>query len=111
MSEEIAKIIDSVPEYKKILRNEPHHKHEIIIDDDDVIRWKANPSVRKLIDDSQLLNEFLVLFNLLGVKKNHELYRKLYRDMGYSLSGYHEIFYWDVNNPFCDDYKANALLV
>lgn len=108
MSEEITKLIDSVHEYKRILRNEPHHKHEIIIDDMGTIRWKENKSVRKYVKD---LNDVIAMFHCLGITKNHEVYRALYRNLGYSLSGYHEIFYWDMNNPDCDDYKANALLI
>jgi hypothetical protein len=40
-----------------------------------------------------------------GYTKNSEIYRKLYRDMGYSLSGYWEVFYWDVNNEKVDEYN------
>lgn len=98
-------IISEDPAYQDILATEPHHKHEIILDDHNVIRWKANPSVRKLVDESELLNEFIILFHLLGVDKNHELYRKLYRDMGYSLSGYYDVFYWEVNNEEARNYK------
>jgi hypothetical protein len=41
----------------------------------------------------------------MGYDKNSEVYRKLYRDIGYSLEGYWEIFYWEVNNPIASEYK------
>jgi hypothetical protein len=28
----------------------------------------------------------------------------MYRDMGYSLYGYWEIFYWEMNNDYAQDY-------
>jgi hypothetical protein len=46
-----------------------------------------------------------MLFMRMGLTKNSEEVRKLYRDMGYSLSGYWEIFYWDMNNEDAHKYK------
>jgi hypothetical protein len=46
-----------------------------------------------------------MLFFKMGLTKNSEEVRKLYRDMGYSLSGYWEIFYWDMNNEDAHKYK------
>ena len=36
---------------------------------------------------------------------NSEMWRKLYRDLGYSLFGYWEIFYWEANNEKAAEYK------
>jgi len=47
-----------------------------------------------------------LMFMKMGLTKNSEPVRKLYRDMGYSLSGYWEIFYWDVNNEEAEDYHG-----
>jgi hypothetical protein len=46
-----------------------------------------------------------MLFYKMGLTKNSEEVRKLYRDMCYSLSGYWEIFYWDMNNEDARKYK------
>lgn len=95
--------------YITIFINEQHHDHKIIRDENGTLRWKENPSVRKAIDTKRVdLNELLVLFHHLGYDKNSEVYRKLYRDMGYSLYGYWEIFYWEVNNPKAGKYRPNA---
>jgi len=91
--------------YAEILSRENHHDHQLIIDEHDVLRWEENPDVRRLIDEKIDLNHLLALFQVLGYDKNSELYRKLYRDIGYSLSGYYDIFYWDANNPECDYYQ------
>ena len=40
--------------------------------------------------------------------KNSEEWRKLYRDIGYSLYGYWEIFYWDMNNEDAADYRSDC---
>jgi hypothetical protein len=42
-----------------------------------------------------------------GLDKNCDEYRKVYRDIGYSLDGYWEIFYWEVNNPISREYIPN----
>jgi len=56
------------------------------------------------------LNQIAMLFNSIGVFKNHELYRELYRNLGYSLSGYWEIFYWDANNDEAASYVPQEIL-
>jgi len=78
--------------YKEVLDSEVHHNHELILDDHDVIRWKENAHVRKTLDKINL-NDLWVLFHYMGLNKNSDSVRKLYRDMGYSLFGYWEIFY------------------
>jgi hypothetical protein len=94
-------------EYKLILDTETHHDHEIIEDKHGSIRWKENPVVRMLCDIHSL-NDTILEMHELGHDKNSELYRQMYRDMGYSLSGYWEIFYWEVNNDDADSYKPNG---
>lgn len=91
--------------YREWLVREPHHKHPIVIDSCGVIRWKESPFVRGVVSRSINLNDLCVLFLELGYGKNSEVYRKLYRDLGYSLGGYWEVFYWEVNNNECDMYR------
>lgn len=89
--------------YLEILEKETHHDHEIIQDEHGTLRWKEDPYVRKMVDELGL-NGIIMLFYSLGLNKNSELYRKMYRGMGYSLNGYWEIFYWEANNPAADEY-------
>jgi hypothetical protein len=35
----------------------------------------------------------------------------MYRDMGYSLFGYWEMFYWEINNNIAHEYKPNIGVV
>lgn len=93
-------------EYRLILDTETHHDHEIIEDEDGTLRWKPNLNVCK-IKERLSLNNIIPLFYYLGYGKNSEIYRKLYRDIGYSLFGYWEIFYWNVNNEEANEYKPN----
>lgn len=93
-------------EYRLILDTETHHDHEIIEDENGVLRWKPNLNVCK-ITERLSLNDIIPLFYYLGYGKNSEIYRKLYRDIGYSLFGYWEIFYWNVNNEEANEYKPN----
>lgn len=95
--------------YRLVLDTETHHDHVIETDVNGVYRWKADERVRELTMNSQKINfnELIYLFHSLGYDKNSEPYRQLYRDMGYSLYGYWEIFYWEVNNPDAKKYKPN----
>ena len=90
--------------YDEMMVTETHHNHEIIMDGNGTIRWKENVIVNHILINISL-NDLCPLLDSLGYGKNSEVYRKLYRDMGYSLSGYWEVFYWDMNNEYCDDYK------
>lgn len=91
--------------YREILNKEAHHDH-VIIKDGNTLRWKTNPQVIVLLKGVSL-NYLCPLLTALGYNKNSEIYRKLYRDMGYSLYGYWEIFYWEVNNPDAKSYIPN----
>jgi hypothetical protein len=89
--------------YQEVLKTEAHHDHEIIRDDAGVLRWKKNPAVDFLVTHGDL-NEIVRKLYAEGHDRNSELHRKLYRDMGYSLHGYWEIFYWEWNNEDAADY-------
>jgi hypothetical protein len=100
------KILDrtELPEdYADMMKAESHHSHEIIQDEQGVLRWKEGPFIRQLTEDCSL-NCIIAGFYENGKNKNTESYRELYRKMGYSLSGYWEVFYWDVNNEIASEY-------
>lgn len=104
MKEIDRKSLYDIQDYKLIFETESHHEHEVIEDEQGTVRWKVNPAVRAIIDKTNL-NDLWILFMSMGLTKNSEEVRKLYRDMGYSLSGYWEIFYWDMNNEDAKKYK------
>lgn len=97
--------IENHPDYSEMMQTEKHHNHEIV-EINNVLRWKENETSRKLVDDIGL-NEIWDLFYNIGLDKNSEIIRKLYRDIGYSLHGYWEIFYWEVNNEIADSYNPD----
>lgn len=97
-------VAETAEEYREILEKEWHHDHEIIEDESGTFRWKQNPKVREIIDKG-ILNDLWYLFHTMGLTKNSEEVRKLYRDMGYSLSGYWEIFHWEMNNEDAKKYR------
>lgn len=91
-------------DYDDMMLTEAHHNHKIVKDDNGVLRWESDPFICKFVDDCSL--NFIVRgFHANGNDKNTESYRELYRKMGYSLSGYWEIFYWDFNNEDADKYN------
>lgn len=91
------------PEFVEILKSESHHDHGIYEDAHGRLRWVENVQVVNLMKTISL-NDLCPLLCTLGCDKNSEVYRKLYRDIGYSLGGYWEIFYWEMNNPDADEY-------
>jgi hypothetical protein len=93
--------------HREILDVETHHNHEIIKDDYGTLRWKENEDVSNHLKKISL-NDLCPLLVSLGYDKNSEVYRKLYRDMGYSLFGYWEVFYWEMNNKKASEYRPNA---
>lgn len=94
-----------IEDYAEIFKKESHHKHRVIEDENGTLRWEEDPVVGKTLDRVNL-NDLWLLFMKMGLTKNSEPVRKLYRDMGYSLSGYWEIFYWEVNNEDAEDYHG-----
>ena len=94
-----------IEDYAEIFNKESHHAHRVIEDEHGTLRWEEDPVVRKTLDRVNL-NDLWMLFMKMGLTKNSEPVRKLYRDMGYSLSGYWEIFYWEVNNEDAEDYHG-----
>lgn len=91
---------------REILDLETHHNHEIV-EINGVLRWKANLNVEYILEKISL-NDLIPLLKHLGYDKNSEIYRKLYRDMGYSLIGYWEVFYWEINNEKYSEYIPNS---
>tara|TARA_R110000822_G_scaffold98188_2_gene222217 strand:+ start:336 stop:653 length:318 start_codon:yes stop_codon:yes gene_type:complete len=89
--------------YIEMMKTESHHDHEIV-EVSGTLRWKQNDTVDSILENISL-NDLCPLLTTLGYGKNSEVYRKLYRDMGYSLSGYWEVFYWDMNNDEADQYQ------
>ncbi len=79
-------------DYARILDSESHHNHKIVMDKDGTIRWKSKPVVNEMVDAIGL-NEIIALLYKNGFDKNSEIYRKMYRGLGYSLSGYYDVFY------------------
>lgn len=84
----------------KIMKSkEKHHNHGIILIDG-IYRWE------KIIEHTDYnINELWSEWTKKGLTKNSEEIRDFYRKIGYSLYGYWELFYWELNNPEADDYK------
>ena len=91
----------------EIMKKENHHNHEIIQNKEGELYWKPDENLCAEIEGININNN---IFNFLskGLNKNSEEYRKFYRDMGYSLFGYWEIFYCKANNPICNNYRKNS---
>ncbi len=97
----------NIDNYDLILDSE-HHEHELIKDEHGTIRWLENPVIRGMVDAIGL-NEVVEGLYANGFNKNSELYRAIYRGLGYSLSGYWEVFYWKANNDNADTYVYKEL--
>ena len=97
-------IIQSMLE--KILAEEPHHGHAVVhLGENKTLCWDQNNEVVAMCEKIGL-NNVMALFSAMGLDKNSEIVRKFYRDIGSSIFGYWEVFYWEVNNPDADEYKA-----
>jgi hypothetical protein len=101
--EEASKVCD---DYNEMLKKEKHHDHEIV-EVEGVLRWKENKDVRDLVGGQGKidLNDLWEFFYAMGLDKNSEFVRDVYRNMGYSLYGFWEIFYWEMNNEDAEDYN------
>lgn len=98
---------EDVPEcYQKMLATGQHHNHEIVLING-LYRWKEDQYITSIVD-SIGLNKIVSDMYSKGLTKNSEEYRKLYRDIGYSLNGYWEVFYWEMNNEEAYQYKPPA---
>ena len=93
--------------YREILDAESHHDHDIH-EDNGIIRWVEDRTVRELVDIIGM-NHLWEMFYKNGYTENSEFVRKIYRDIGYSLCGYWEVFYWELNNDISDDYVGGKL--
>ena len=97
--EEAAKIS---PDYAEILETE-ELGHELCIDEHGTVRWVENPEREQEMMEMFGAKDLNDLFRK-GADKNDPLIRELYKNMGYSLYGFWEIFYWEVNNPHAHKY-------
>ena len=98
----IVKREDLPSDYKKMMQTESHHNHEIV-SDEGILRWKPDNFVSRLTASCSLAG-IVAGFDAKGTGKNSEIFRELHRMMGYSLKGYWEVFYWEINNEDCADY-------
>lgn len=103
---EISKSQIVYPHHIEIIRTENHHNHLLVVDRFNTIRWKPDDRVCNILSGINF-NHVIEDFIKRGLDKNCEEYRKMYRDIGYSLDGYWEIFYWEVNNPISKEYIPN----
>jgi hypothetical protein len=103
---EITKSQIVYPHHLEILRREFHHNHELVLDRFSTIRWKPDDRICSILSGLNFNNVVRDLISR-GIDKNCEEYRKVYRDIGYSLDGYWELFYLEVNNPISSEYKPN----
>lgn len=94
--------------YLKIMKKESHHGHEIITNEDGRLAWKQDDEVVKIIEEVGF-DYVLELFRNVGYNKNSKIYRKLYRDMGYTLFCYWEVFYCKMNNPIANKYYSPTI--
>ena len=91
--------------YAEVLEQEIYHGHRIIRDNHGTMRWEQFPDREKEIMSIFGASDLNDLFSR-GATKNNPLIRELYRCIGYSLSGYWEIFYWEWNNNSADEWPA-----
>ena len=94
-------------DFIEIMKKESHHSHEIIQDNKGILYWKPDENLCAEIEGKNI-NDNIFYFHSNGLDKNSEEYRKFYRDMGYSLLGYWNIFYCKTNNPICTNYRKNC---
>lgn len=91
-------------EYAEVLETE-ELGHELYVSDHGTIRWVANPEMEQKIMDEFGARDLNDLF-MKGADKNDPRIRELYKHIGYSLFGFWEIFYWEVNNELAYQYMG-----
>lgn len=94
ISWEDAAAVDEV--YAEVLETE-ELGHGLYVDEHDTIRWVENPLREQEIMDEFSASDLNDLY-IKGAEKNDPLVRELYKNIGYSLFGFWEIFYWRLNN-------------
>lgn len=87
----------------EIAEFDAHHQHQVFEDEYGILRWVPNDEYIISIKNKNF-NDVVAELLLRGLDKNCEEYRKAYRDIGYSLRAYWEVFYWLENNPIADQY-------
>jgi hypothetical protein len=91
--------MDIANEYDENYIRALYPSHDVVTGSDGRLRWKAEPYINLLLDTGSIdLNRFAGECASRNIQKTDERYRKLYRDMGYSLFGYWEVFFWSMNN-------------
>lgn len=98
ISRDSEELLEECGVWKDMKDLESHHNHNIILKDG-IYRWEQTNF------DYGDMNQIMYNFYNNGLTKNSEEVRALYRSIGYSLYGYWELVYWDVNNPIVMDYK------
>ncbi len=98
------KILNEYDIWKEMKLFEAHHDHKIIYD----------KKIKKFVWETTYvgkydLNKIMADFSKRGLTKNSEEVRALLRSIGYSLYGYWEIVYWEVNNSDVKSYIPNKL--
>jgi len=105
-------------EYFAVLHCEPLG-HLLHVDKNGTIRFEEKPERAKEIMDSvgaKDLNEFYEIYydqftpDYDEPAKNNKLFRELYKCRGYSINGFWEVFYWEMNNEDVDDFKCRNCL-
>ena len=99
---------DIQKDYKEMIEAEKHHDHAIV-EINGILRWKENKIIANLLKNINL-NDLFAILNIIGCGVNSEQTRKLYREMGYPLSGYCEIFYDELNNEDYNKYTPQVKL-
>ena len=89
-------------DYAEIFRKEKHD-HAIVLDALERIRWEINPEVANEVARLGLVG--YLHSNGISLDKNGEAIRKVYRDIGTSLSAYYSTFYCHWNNDKVKKYR------
>ena len=79
-------------------------KMTVVPDVEGGLFWKPDEKLSAEIEGKNI-NDNIFYFQSNGLDKNSEEYRKFYRDIGYSLLGYWNIFYCKANNPIYKNYR------
>ena len=66
------------------------------------LHWQETPGVNQLLDTGLELSRLTDMLQHLGIDKNHEVYRDLFRKMGYSLDGFEELHNFEDLEVRCD---------